>query len=274
MNAAAEHGFQAAQRAFAAYIRHPDGSPLPPGTSERRMRVYARLFHNNVESFLAETFAVLRAITPDAAWRALVRDFLRRHRAASPYFAQMPEEFLAYLGNADDAKRPATPPFALELCHYEWLRLALKLAPDADCAFDEVPLAPDDTLALSPLAWPLRYAYPVERIGPDYQPNAPPAQPTHLIAWRDRHHRVRFMATSATTLRLVQLIGKAHTPGTCCAELARETGADVEALSRRGMAALNRLHEQDVVLRARPARKAHAPDAAHLAARGAADDRG
>lgn len=259
---AAEHGFQAAQRAFAAYIRDPNGSPLPPGTSERRMRVYARLFHNNVESFLAETFAVLRAITPDAAWRALVRDFLRRHRATSPYFAQVPEEFLAYLGNADDAKRPATPPFALELCHYEWLRLALKLAPDADCAFNEVPLAPDDALVASPLAWPLRYAYPVERIGPDYQPQTPPAQPTHLIAWRDRRHCVRFMATSATTLRLLQLLGHAKTPRACCAELAEETGADPDALSRRGMAALNRLHEQGILLRARPATKARAPRAA------------
>lgn len=260
MNAATASapGFQATQRAFAAYIRNPDGSPLPPGVDERRMGVYARLFYNNVESFLAETFNVLRAITSDAAWRTLVRDFLRRHRATSPYFAQISEEFLAYLGNADDAERPATPPFALELCHYEWLRLALKLAPDAPCVFDDTPLTVDDAVVVSPLAWPLRYAYPVNRIGPEHQPDAPPAQPTHLIAWRDRRHEVRFMATSATTLRLVQLLGTDDTPRACFTALATETGAAVADLSRTGMAALNRLHEQDIVLRPSPAASAGA----------------
>ena len=242
-------GFQATQQAFAAYIREPKRNPLPPGVAERRMRVYARLFYNNVERFLAETFRVFREITPDADWHALARDFLHRHRATSPYFSQIPEEFLEYLGNADDSARPAVPPFALELCHYEWVRLALRLAADADCVYDDVPLTVDDTVAVSPLAWPLRYGYPVHRIGTDHQPDAPPGQPTFLIAHRDRKDRVSFLTSTATTLRLLQLIGEERPLRDCFATLASESGGQSDELAHTGMAALNDLHERDIVLR-------------------------
>ena len=244
--------FQTTQRTFAAYIRDPKRNPLPSGVDERRMRVYARLFYNNVERFLAETFRVLRKITSDADWHALARDFLRRHRATSPYFSQIPEEFLEYLGDPDDRARPAVPPFALELCHYEWVRLALRLAADADCVYDDVPLSADDAVVVSPLAWPLRYVYPVHHIGPDNQPDAPPAQPTFLIAHRDRKDRVRFAAATATTLRLLQLIGEGRPLRDCFAALASETGGRRDDLMHKGMAALNDLHERDVVLRTTP----------------------
>ena len=213
------------------------------------MRVYARLFYNNVESFLAETFRVLREVLGTAPWHALVRDFLRRHRAISPYFSQIPEEFLEYLGDSDDAERPPAPPFALELAHYEWVRLALKLAADADSASDDVPLCADDILVLSPLAWPLRYAYPVNRIGPNHQPHAPPAKPTFLIAYRDRDDNVRFLASNATTLRLLQLLGDELSPRDCFQALAKETGKPADELAHAGMTALNRLHEHDIVRR-------------------------
>ena len=245
-------GFQATQRAFAAYVRHPKGNPLPPGVAERRMRVYARLFYNNVERFLTETFGVFRQITSDADWHALARDFLHRHRATSPYFSQIPEEFLEYLGNVDDKARPPTPPFALELCHYEWVRLALRLAADADCVYDDIALTVDDAVVVSPLAWPLRYAYPVHRIGPDHQPDAPPAQPTFLIAHRDRNDRVSFLASTATTLRLLQLIGEGSPLRDCFVTLASESGGQSHDLVRTGMATLNRLHQRDIVLREAP----------------------
>ena len=216
------------------------------------MRVYARLFYNNIERFLAETFRVFHAITGNEAWQALVRDFLRRHRAASPYFSHIPEEFLEYLGNIKDAGQPPTPPFALELCHYEWVRLALKLAPDADCAYDDVPLGVNDAVAVSPLAWPLRYAFPVQGIGPARQPDVPPARPTFLIAWRDRHDTVRVTASNATTLRLLQLLDEEHPLRDCCAALATETGVPADQLVHRALTALNDLRKRDIVVRRAP----------------------
>lgn len=238
---------QATQRQFAAYIRHPDRHQPPADVPPERMRLYARLFYNNVASFLADTFTVLKAITPADAWSALVRDFLHRHRATSPYFSHIPEEFLEYLGG-ERPGGPEVPPFALELCHYQWVRLALRLAPDADCVFDDAPVTAADALVVSPLAWPLRYQYPVDRIGPGNEPAAPPPTPTYLIARRDRGGDVRFVRTNALNMRLLQLLEAGRPPGACLETLAAETGRGAE-LREAGLRALNRLHKQDIVLR-------------------------
>ncbi len=240
--------FQTLQLDFAAYIRHPERNPLPAGIEQRRMRIYARLFYNNVESFLSNTFSVFRKLVGEERWHALVRDFLHRHRAQSPYFSHIPEEFLQYLGE-HDRQRPTTPPFALELCHYQWVKLALELAPDADCAFDDEPLAIDDAIALSPLAWPLRYAYPVPRIGPDFQPAEPSAEPTYLIACRNRQDRARFLASNAVTTRLLQLVDEGGAMRHCLETVAVELGAPAATIERSGLAILNRLHRHDVVVR-------------------------
>ncbi len=223
------------------------------------MAIYARLFYNNVESALASTHHTLKAVLGDERWHALMRGFLRDHHAESPYFSQLSEEFLGYLaGLAERESAPALPPFAVELCHYEWLSLALRLAPDADCAFDDRALDQGEPVALSPLAWPLRYDYPVMRIGPDFQPAEPPPEATHLIACRDRHDDVQFIAANALTLRLLQLIEEAvgGTPRECLARLAKETDAPLARLETTGLALLNRLHRQDVVVRAPPAQEA------------------
>ena len=246
--------FQEVQSGFAAYIRDPERHRMPPGIEERRMRIYADLVYNNIESFIAKTFPMFRDITNDDAWHHLIRDFVREHRAESPYFTQICEEFMQYLD--ERMKRPSAsvgypkpPPFALELCHYEWVEMALDLAPDADCEFDDEPVQPDDTLALSPLAWPLRYAYPVREIAPAYQPTEPPDTPTWLIGWRNRHDRVRFMASNAATVRLLRLIDDGSSIDRAFEVLAKEMHASHERLAETGLATLNRLHGHDIVVR-------------------------
>lgn len=242
--------FQRVQHNFAAYIRDPQSTSLTFGVEERRMKVYARLFYNNVESFLRDAFPVFRKLIDDARWHALVRDFMHRHRAASPYFSRIPEEFLEYL-STPDRHSPATPPFALELCHFEWVRLALARAPDADCDFDDSPIGIDDQIALSPLAWPLRYAYPVRRLSADYQPRTAPTDPTYLIAYRDRHDDVRFTTANAVTTRLLALVAEGRNTRDCLATVARELGSPVEDVEGYGLATVNRLHQRDIVVRAK-----------------------
>ena len=241
--------FQAVQRDFAAYIRHPQRNPLPAGVDERRMRIYARLFYNNVEGFLADTLRTFRQITNDDCWHALVRDFLHRHRAASPYYLRIPEEFLHYLG---DSRRNGPPisPFAVELCHYEWVRAALRSAPDAvDVVFGDAPLDIDEAPMLSPLAWPLRYDFPVQRIGPNYQPAEPPTEATFLIGCRNRDDEVRFIESNAVTTRLLQLIDEGNDCRASLTKVGAESGLSFERATHFGMATLNRLHGLDVVVR-------------------------
>ncbi|MCG8671389.1 MAG: DNA-binding domain-containing protein, partial [Pseudomonadales bacterium] len=89
--------FQQAQYNFAAHIRNPEKNPAPKEIEDRRMGIYRDLFYKNIESFIANGFPVLRKITGDDEWHAMVRDFIDRHQSQSPYFVEIAQEFLKYL---------------------------------------------------------------------------------------------------------------------------------------------------------------------------------
>ncbi|CAL1241108.1 HvfC family RiPP maturation protein [Candidatus Methylocalor cossyra] len=199
--------FQQVQGAFAAYLRDPRHNPLPPGVPPRRMALYRELFLNNIESFLASGFPVLKSILAGECWQELVEDFFARHRSRTPLFVAIAEEFLAYLRD-ERGHVPTDPPFLEELAHYEWVELALAVAegepPPCDPAFARDPLP--CTVRLSELAWPLAYRFPVHRLGPDHQPVAAPEQPTFLVVYRDRDDEVRFLEVNGASYRLLALL--------------------------------------------------------------------
>lgn len=199
--------FERTQRAFAAYIRDPVRHAAPADVAPARMAVYRELFLNNIESFVATGFPVLRSILPAGDWQSLVEDFYARHRCRTPLFVEIAEEFLDYLAQERGA-RPEDPAFLLELAHYEWVELALAVSqaepPPVEHGFELDPLA--YTVSLSELAWPLCYRFPVHRLGPDHQPKTPPAEPAYLAAYRDREDNVRFMEINAATYRLLNIL--------------------------------------------------------------------
>jgi hypothetical protein len=59
---------------------------------------------------------------------------------------------------------------------------------------------------LSPLAWPLSYRYPVHRIKPDYQPQQPPVEATHLLVYRNRQNQVKFMSLNDVSRLLLEFM--------------------------------------------------------------------
>ena len=93
-------GFAELQARFTAHLRDPQGATPPAGVEPRRVAVYARLLFNNIDALLSKCFPVLRAITSEADWQALVRDFLAEHRSRTPLFPRIPQEFAHYLANA------------------------------------------------------------------------------------------------------------------------------------------------------------------------------
>ena len=205
----ADHAdFRSIQYRFTAHIRDPAAHPPPAGIEERRLRVYRELLFNNTRNFLDSGFPVLRRIYGEAAWERLARAFFARHRCKTPYFLEISQEFLQYLSE-EHQPTPDDPPFLLELAHYEWVELALSVA---DTEPDWTGIDADGDLlegqpVLSPLAWPLSYRYPVHRIGPDHIPETAPANPTHLLVFRDAAEEVRFTELNAVTARLLALIG-------------------------------------------------------------------
>ena len=247
--------FQQLQYRFAAHLRDPERNPAPAGIEDRRLQIYRELFYNNIEDFLANAFPVLRRISADDVWHARVRDFYARHQCHDPIFHRVAAEFLKFLDEGR-GEHPDDPPFLRELCHYEWVELALSVS--------EVELTPEladpngDLLAgrplVSPLAWTLSYEWPVHRIGPDAIPQSPGEQPTYLIVNRNRQDQVRFMEINAVTARLMQLLEEdAESSGAeLMTRIARELnhpqpGAVVEA----GAEILRDLRERDILLGAR-----------------------
>jgi hypothetical protein len=239
------------QRQFTHYIRDPNQNPAPQDVASRRMRLYRELIYNTIERFLANNFPVLRRITPEDRWQAMVQDYFSRHRAHTPLFHKMAEEFLQYLENERDTRDD--PPFILELAHYE--RMESALAIDTR----EINLAgidPEgDLLAgipvLSPLVWPCAYHFPVHRIAPDFQPMEPGAQPTYLIVYRDRTDRVGFMEANPVTARLLEWLLKDE--GKTGRELLELIADEInhplpEIVIRGGLEILCQLKRRDVIL--------------------------
>jgi hypothetical protein len=197
--------FAAKQREFVAYIRDPENHPAPADVKLPRIDMYRELLFNNIENFLSSNFPVLRKIFADAQWEAMVGDFFAKHSCTSPYFSEIPEEFLAYLeherDHADDY------PFMLELAHYEWVEMAVAISKETTPVPSQIPedLA-GHRLTVSAVAWPLAYQYPVHKIAPDFLPTEPPTQPTFLIVYRNAQEDVQFLEITPLTCSLLDII--------------------------------------------------------------------
>ncbi|NRA42920.1 MAG: putative DNA-binding domain-containing protein [Pseudomonadales bacterium] len=241
------------QQLFTAYLRDPANNLAPAGIEDRRLTIYRDLFFNNIEGFLASAFPVFKSLHDEQSWLNLVREFFAQHRCETPYFLSISEEFLAYIDN-DTLPLHQRFPFAKELCHYEWVELALDVAEDDQqqgLQFD----ANGDVLAhpvcLSPLAWPLIYSWPVHEIGPEHIPAQLPEQPSCLVVYRTRLDKIEFLQTNPATIQLLQLIKenpelKGQDILECLAEMLGQAGSS--AVIDYGLQTLEQLKTMGIVL--------------------------
>lgn len=188
------------QQVFAAHLRDPR-QPAPAGIADARLQVYRDLYFNNIKSLLSGNFPVIARTLGEPRWQQLVRAFCRDHCPQTPVFPEFGQEFIAYLD-----QRPTDPaaPWLLELAHYEWIELALKISDEPLPAHEPH----GDLLAGSPVCSPfcraLAYQWPVHRIGPEYQPDEPPLQPTLLLARRATDGTIVFSELSPMLYRLLE----------------------------------------------------------------------
>ncbi|WP_447789833.1 HvfC family RiPP maturation protein [Pseudomonas farris] len=197
------------QNTLTRYLCDPDHSAPPAGMDVARAQVYRDLVFSNLSSLLSGTFPVLVKILGDDHWRALVRIFLRDYRAQTPKFGEIAQEFVGFLASEPLALSDGSwPPFMVELAHYEWVEMALQQSDAEPLPTGDAALLLDRPLQVSPLAWPLAYGWPVQLVGPDYRPDAAPAQPTLLLVRRTEDWSVRFSELSPLAWRLLQRIGE------------------------------------------------------------------
>ncbi|MEM9532334.1 MAG: putative DNA-binding domain-containing protein [Pseudomonadota bacterium] len=244
------------QMQFAGHIRNPEEVAAPADVEDRRMQVYRRLFFNNIQNFIGNSFPVLRKLYDRASWRAIMRDFFVRHRAHSPLFPELPREFLKFV-EAHRGPEMGDPPFILELVHYEWTELALSLD-ETELAEIEADREGDpliDAPVLSPLAWLISYRFPVHQIRADFQPAEAPPEPTHLVVYRRRNDRVKFLKVNAVTARLITLLRKTpdQTGRSYLEQMAQEMSVDPATLEAPGRQIFEDLARRDIVLGTRAA---------------------
>ncbi|UOG93501.1 MAG: putative DNA-binding domain-containing protein [Candidatus Thiothrix sulfatifontis] len=235
------------QRTFAAHLRNPQANPAPAGVNPQRMDVYVELLFNNVEDFLSSCFPVMRSILDDGQWNGLVRQFYADHACQTPYFREIPAEFVQWLTSTALSDRP---PFLLELAHYEWVEIPLMLD-EADV--DWRPLETDSAeLArkiwnVNPVMLLQSYQYPVHRISPDFQPDEP--ESTHLVLLRNTQGKVDFVEVNAVTARLLQLLQEGLDTHAAVAQLAQEMQhPEPTQLLAFAVQIVQQLHSQQVLL--------------------------
>jgi len=218
------------QFTLARHLRDPGRHPPPPGIEERRLKVYRELFYGAIEGLLAGSFPVLRQTLGEPRWHARVRDFYANYRSQTPLFTQVAEAFIDYLQGIQ-----ADTPWQLELAHYEWVEAQLYLSDAEDPPHDPQGDLLQGEPLLSCTARVLAYQWPVERIGPDFQPEHAPELPTLLMVYRDASLQVRFSRLAPMAYRLLaqvngsgreclQALGADHQQGLALLESLRGLG--------------------------------------------------
>lgn len=244
--------FQAVQRQFLAHLRNPGQQPLPTGFAPQGVALYTDLLVNKFNDSLTTCFPVTRAILGEKAWQQLLKSFIGRHRCLSPYYRQIPDEFIRYLQT--EWINHTGLPYLLQLAHFEWVELILAIT-DAEPVV-KYESAVNDWLACRPVFAPvlqlLNYAYPVQRINENYQTTTPPEQATHILGFRDSDDVVQFIELNPATARLVDILQ--NTDDSCTVreaiqQIARELQhPEPSALFAFGVATLADLMQQGAIL--------------------------
>jgi hypothetical protein len=238
--------FQAFQRAFGQHVRDPRGTPRPSGVPARRMAVYNELLFNNICGFLDQCFPVCRATLGEKRWRRLNRSFYRDWPSHTPWFREIPQEFVRYL--SETSIRQALPAWLGEMAHYEWVELAVDIMDCIIPAHDPHGNLLIANPVLNPTLMNLAYAWPVHQIGPAYRPRKP--QAVHLLVYRDTADAVQFIASNPVTARLLSLLAEGQTSGrAACLQIAGELQhPSPEALVSHGHTLLEQLRQQGAIL--------------------------
>jgi len=239
----------ALQQRFAGHLRDPEGVPAPEGLEDRRLAIYRRLFFNNLKNLFARNFPVIRKLTSDQQWDALIREFMTDHRSHTPMFTEIGGEFVEFLAERADSELDQ-PGWLVELAHWEFLETCVRLddqdvnqseAPEPDALMDQVPRV-NPTLKLA------EYQWPVHRIGPAFQPEQP--EPVLLAVYRHPDDKVAFMKINAMTARvLAELQQSPGRSGKALFEsIAAELGRPAQEVLSAGKTLLSNLAERSIII--------------------------
>lgn len=148
------------------------------GIPNRVGKVYQDLIFNNVCGFLNQCFPICKKLLGDEKFKTLCLYFFQRYPTHSPYFTEIPMQFVEFLSQVlDNEKDNWLAPLSLsdedidfipdylgELAHYEWLELFVDTMPNQS---PKPILNTDKSYALNSTVQNCHYTYPVQTISPN-----------------------------------------------------------------------------------------------------------
>ena len=138
------------QHRFAQAIREGEAAD---GLPQDRLNVYIRLIRNNIHSFIDRCYTETLQYFDSEEWGRLKEGFIRDARAQTPYFQEIPGEFLQYCQSL-----PLSDGI-LALMDFEYTQLLAEVAQISD--IPNIRYLNDIKYTLSPTAFIRRYRYDV-----------------------------------------------------------------------------------------------------------------
>lgn len=178
---------------------------------QRVGQIYQELIFNNICGFLNQCFPICRAILGEIDFKTLSLYFFQRFPTHSPYFSEIPMQFVEFLAQfGDDAFDKSKwldeldvshqtiiqiiPNYLPELAHYEWLELYVETLPNQE---NPLILQSDVSYCLNSSVQNAYYTYPVQHITANTTKQIEP-QDTCLVVLR-YDEKVKFVEVNALT---------------------------------------------------------------------------
>jgi hypothetical protein len=163
-----------------------------------REKIYYHLLRANLHETLANVYARVIEHLGAENWAFLLDEFLQQHTATTPYFYQLPDEFLSFLWH--NRARYGQWPWLWALAHFEWMELV------ATVADETLPEPNAGLLRYSPLAYYCQYDYAVYPLDKEYTALAQRTHPWQGVVYRNRQHEVLWLVLEPWSAHLLQAI--------------------------------------------------------------------
>jgi len=165
-----------------------------------RLLIYRRMVHSRLRGVVEEYLPRTAAVLGNPRMRSEIAAFMAEQAPHTVYFRDIPGEFLAWAAPRW-AVDPELPPYLVDLATHEWLDGEVANDPAGGEPASELPLALERPVQLDGTTRLRRYAFAVHHLitaPPGAAPEPPAAEPTALLAYRDRDTlRVRLLELTA-----------------------------------------------------------------------------
>lgn len=182
------------QAQLADHVRDPS-KPAPEGVPPERLAVYTRLVRNNLRSFLDLCFSDSSNFADAGLWQQLQHRFLIEARPESPFFNDIPAQFLAYARSKEGAERLSEN--VLEMMDFETALLHAETAvqPVSDGRWNDT-----STIYWAPSAKLAHYNCNFVASGLETIED----EPSIVLTWRNRNNEVYYRLVEGPDLFLLE----------------------------------------------------------------------